>query len=203
MATFQGSKVDGQLENQLDVLCTYSCDQVLPHLYEMGVTPNDLTTAGLVLGLGAAYAVHAHADPLVPALAYLGSYWFDCADGMMARRYQMSSEFGDYYDHASDAIRHIALAYVVWRHLDLKPVHWVVTVALAVGACAHLGCMEVVNASDGRAHQSSLRPMRRAVELTIAPDADAARQCMANTRWCGVGTLSIWIAYLLYSVPRL
>jgi len=36
------------------------------------------------------------------AFSYLISYMFDCWDGYYARKYNMESKFGDYYDHVSD-----------------------------------------------------------------------------------------------------
>ena len=35
--------------------------------------------------------------------------FFDCLDGTMARKYDMSTEFGDIYDHISDLMYAIAL----------------------------------------------------------------------------------------------
>ena len=36
------------------------------------------------------------------ALLFIIAYYFDCADGKMARKYKMTSKFGDMYDHYSD-----------------------------------------------------------------------------------------------------
>lgn len=41
------------------------------------------------------------------------AYVFDCMDGQMARKYDMTSKFGDIYDHTTDLIGEILLLIVV------------------------------------------------------------------------------------------
>lgn len=75
----------------------------LPTFREWNHTPNMLTTYSFatgVLAVGALMANHV----AVFALLFLVSYVFDCMDGQMARRYHMTSRFGDLYDHVTDIV---------------------------------------------------------------------------------------------------
>lgn len=42
------------------------------------------------------------------------SYFFDCADGHMARKYNMTSKFGDYYVHISDIVKITLVLYSLY-----------------------------------------------------------------------------------------
>ena len=44
---------------------------------------------------------------------------FDVFDGYLARKYSMSSKFGDYFDHISDTIKTILLFYILFIKYDL------------------------------------------------------------------------------------
>ncbi|MDX1513563.1 MAG: CDP-alcohol phosphatidyltransferase family protein [Gammaproteobacteria bacterium] len=75
-------------------------------LVDTPVTPNHLTTARLVTGLGAAAGFAAGSDTAVLAGAalFLLSMLFDRADGELARLSGKTSRFGHFYDIATDAV---------------------------------------------------------------------------------------------------
>ncbi|SEF97920.1 Phosphatidylglycerophosphate synthase [Thermomonospora echinospora] len=77
-----------------------------------GVTPNQLTTGALFLGLGAA-ACFATAETtwlLVGALLYHFSFVLDCMDGKVARLKGTGSVFGAWLDYIFDRVRVLACA---------------------------------------------------------------------------------------------
>ena len=47
------------------------------------------------------------------AIFYIISYFFDCMDGCYARKYKMTSKFGDYYEHIVDWIRNLAVLLMI------------------------------------------------------------------------------------------
>ena len=75
------------------------------------VTPNDLTTLRLVLGLVAAggLAVGSPAWASAGAWLFALSNFVDHADGELARLSGRTSRWGHYYDLASDALIHVLL----------------------------------------------------------------------------------------------
>jgi phosphatidylglycerophosphate synthase len=70
------------------------------------VTPNHLTTARLLTGLGAAAAFALGEEPWIRAgiLLFVLSMLFDRADGELARLSGKGSRFGHFYDMVTDAV---------------------------------------------------------------------------------------------------
>ena len=58
-------------------------------------------------------------DRISLPLFFFISQVFDVFDGYLARRYNMSSKFGDYFDHIADAIKTILLFYILFIKYDL------------------------------------------------------------------------------------
>lgn len=95
----------------------YSNHIVAPTLdtwYDAGATPNCLTTLGLLSTGGSIYALYKHHHGTAIMLLLLRMY-FDFADGMLARKYRMTSEFGDYYDHLCDMFFFIGIVVALWK----------------------------------------------------------------------------------------
>lgn len=103
-------KLPEDLENPIDNLIYKLVESVAPTLYEYGFTPNILTTLGNVCTLVFLYFMFNYQFPLA-AFFFLLSYIFDCLDGYVARSYNMTSNFGDWYDHTSDTLKIILLFY--------------------------------------------------------------------------------------------
>lgn len=92
--------------------------------------------------MGAAYALHTcGAGPVFVGLHAL-AYFFDTADGQLARTYCTTSRFGDLYDHTTDVLAFAALVGVVW--LRYRPSLTVATVFVLCGFLnlVHLGCQQ-------------------------------------------------------------
>ena len=96
-------KIESNLENPIDNILIDICDFILPTLKVLNFTPNILTTISLIFGLLSVYCLFRE-DKKCFAIFYLVSYFFDCVDGMMARKYNMVSRFGDIYDHTKDCL---------------------------------------------------------------------------------------------------
>ena len=83
-----------------------------------GFTPNILTTISLIFcGISALLLINR--NYLLAAFMYLISYYFDCMDGHFARKYNMVTKFGDYYDHFADITKVILILYVLYN-IDSK-----------------------------------------------------------------------------------
>ena len=77
----------------------------------LGITPNQVTTVSLALGLGAAglYGWGGGIWPHVGAALFVLSTVLDHVDGQLARRTNSASRFGHYYDHVAGAISYVGL----------------------------------------------------------------------------------------------
>ena len=76
-------------------------DKHLHIFHKLGMTPNTLTTLGIFFGFLTAYQI-LQGRLWLAAIFWIIAYYFDCADGKFARKYNMISKFGDLYDHLAD-----------------------------------------------------------------------------------------------------
>ena len=77
----------------------------------------DRKTSGvLIFGLSSVYFLKSD-KYILSSICYFLAYFYDCADGKMARKYNMTSKYGDLYDHVSDLIKHILLFYVLYYNM--------------------------------------------------------------------------------------
>lgn len=102
-------------ENPLDVALYGVTGSLLPLFYDTGHTANDITTYSFVCGLLAVCALWQDHLAWFAGLFAL-SYAFDCMDGQLARAYNMTSEFGDVYDHVTDILVYVLLGVTVLVH---------------------------------------------------------------------------------------
>ena len=107
------SKLQPHQEHPGEVLCYRFAEAVSPFFKRLGFTPNGLTT---ISNVGALMALYGAANRMTTlfVLGYAIKYLFDCADGYFARRYQMTSRFGDLYDHVSDLLFVLGLLWLLW-----------------------------------------------------------------------------------------
>jgi phosphatidylglycerophosphate synthase len=95
------NKIQNNLDNPFDNFLYNIVDTQLDLYYKLGLTPNGITTISLIFGIISSYFFYKDNYTLA-ALLFIIAYYFDCADGKMARKYKMTSKFGDMYDHYSD-----------------------------------------------------------------------------------------------------
>jgi len=102
-------------------------------LARLGVSPNALTTVGLLLTTGAAFSV-ALGRPIVAGLLLIGGGAMDVLDGAVARAGARSTPFGAFYDSVTDRISDgVILAGVAWWVID-RPRLLLLTLAALVAA---------------------------------------------------------------------
>ena len=88
-------------------------DSLVPTLKIYGVIPNMITAFGLSCGLlGACLFYHGHNGKSVIMISI--AVFLDSCDGHMARKYNMGTEFGKYFDQISDVIRVGVLYYIMF-----------------------------------------------------------------------------------------
>lgn len=192
----QQNKLPESLENPLDAFLLRWSAKAMPTLYRMGQTPNLLTTYSFLCGLLSVLCLAK--DQLVAfAVLYSVSYVFDCMDGQFARRYNMMSKFGDYYDHVTDitvCTLVVAVVLVRWRHVlgsgDL------VVAAVVLGlTMAHMGCQQ--------RHHDTHSPKKDTETLdglrVLCPCTEATHW----TRYFGIGTFQVFVVvYVVFIALR-
>jgi len=189
------NKIPDELENPMETILYRHIDVFLPFYKKIGLTPNGLTTISLLLGLAAVLLIWQN-HYIIGALLWFVSYYYDCADGKMARRYKMTSRFGDLYDHTSDLLKHTLLAGVfgwkVWlagKHkrvsLSLLMILAGVFVLLLLVLASQIGCQEKLSPEATRS------PTLQLLERFILMD-DCKRQTR-YTRYFSPVTVTLFI----------
>lgn len=150
--TTEGRKIDTDVENPIDnLIIRHICEPVSTILRNISekITPNMITTVGLVLGLACVYAIY-NGNYKTAFVLYWVSYILDCLDGYYARKYKMMSKFGDYYDHVRDMTVNIAVVILIYMRLKtqpLKDLYLVSLIIITIGLFTHFGAQELNSVS--------------------------------------------------------
>lgn len=112
------SKLPRELENPIDKFFLEISEGLLHVFRKLNFTPNGLTSLSMITGIFAINNIYNN-DYICAIVMIWVSYLFDCMDGMFARKYNMVSKFGDYYDHIKDIVVGIALLIVLMSKYSL------------------------------------------------------------------------------------
>ncbi len=177
-------------ENPFDNYLLDIADNTIPYFYNIGMVPNTVTTLSnitcilvILLLLNAKY--------YWAAFFLIVSYFFDCADGHMARTYKLTSVFGDYYDHISD-ITKITLVMITLYYINSEKFNQILPVLIAVyiGVAIHMGCQELMYKSDESESLSLLKNL-----CPVEPgDESMLKKVIKSTRFFGCGTVYATLA---------
>jgi phosphatidylglycerophosphate synthase len=137
------SKLPKELDNPIDNVIYDACDKLCPYFKKLNFNPNMITTLKLV-------CIYYFADYMKKqkfweaGIAYFLAYFFDCLDGFYARRYNMCTVFGDYYDHLTDIIFGIYVFYIIYTTCPEKR-YMLFGILIISFTCSgiHLGCQEL------------------------------------------------------------
>lgn len=181
-------KIPDIAENPVDHMLLQIADYIIPTLKATGHTPNLITTYSFALGLLAVFYLWTGRVVMFSA-AYLASYFFDCVDGHMARRYKMTSEFGDMYDHITDILVGVALAWTAYT--KYKSVAGVGIVAVFLFFTwlmfKHIGCQQQLKNNEIPESLDKLK--------SVCPQ----KEDINWTRYFGTGSYTLFcIAVVLY-----
>ena len=144
-----GRKMGMENENPIDVhivnLCEVAAELIRANDPNKTITPNMLTTIGLISGVVAIL--------LLLKKQYVGAfimiwvyYFFDCLDGYYARRYNMVTQAGDYYDHIRDILINIPICFIIYKQLKTdedRAKFIIIFSVLLVLMLTHFGCQEI------------------------------------------------------------
>jgi len=125
--------------------------KIAPFLYEkLGLTPNMITTLGNLIG---AFSVAFIIKKKYETGAFLAiiRQILDGLDGYVARKYNLSSKFGNLYDHISDRIFGTTITIILLSHI-YKKYNFKITLLVSLPlltfgyfSLKRLGCLENKN----------------------------------------------------------
>jgi phosphatidylglycerophosphate synthase len=97
----------------LDLYVSRQTLKTLPFWKKLNITPNKLTTLGLLSSLFCLYAL-VRREMILAIIFLILRWYFDFADGLYARKYNQTSVFGDYYDHIVDIFFSVGLFLILF-----------------------------------------------------------------------------------------
>ncbi len=189
-----GKKIPDEYENFFDIIVIKISQFLNINLFRpLNFTPNMITTLSLVFGLLSAYFLYNRLYFISTGL-FLISYLFDCCDGNYARMFNMTTKFGDLYDHITDFIKtgSISIIILLSTHIpwNIKIIYFTFGAILLLLTNIHLGCQEKLYNTDESPTLSIFK------KLCIG---DAIIN-IKFTKYFGVGTIILFISGFIASL---
>jgi phosphatidylglycerophosphate synthase len=181
-------KISESLENPFDNIIIELADQTDSLYKSANLTPNNLTTISLFFGLLTAYYLYKGYNKLA-TITFLISYYYDCMDGNYARKYDMVTDFGDFYDHFCDFLKVALILFAMFKKNPNKfKFVFLILVFFYTLSSVHIGCQEKAS------HVKHNQPILEYTQ-SLCPNSD----WITYTRWFGSGTAVLVNAFLIYT----
>jgi len=139
-------KIESKDENPIDNVLLDLCEKVSSYFKYWNWTPNHITMMRMLLSIIAIILI-INNNFIGGALLYFLSYFFDCLDGHMARKYKMCSEFGDIFDHVVDFFVNLTVVILVLlkiRSERIRVLYVVIILILLLLMNIAIGCQEKI-----------------------------------------------------------
>ena len=185
-------KLPSYLESPVDNGIYYIIEKIAPSVYSMGFTPNMITTLGNVCTLIFIY-FFIQKRFYLSALFFFLSYMFDCLDGYLARSYNMTTEFGDLYDHTSDLLKTLSYIYLLFttnRQIFFKILP-IILVSMVL-TFIHFAHQEIYYGKPGDSITLQLFTM-----FSLAKTKEEAEQYLPLTRYFGCGSTILLMTIII------
>ena len=189
-----GRKIDARYDDVVDYHILNLVDYLGPAFYRMGLSPNVFTTLSLIFALASGYFLRNRAYAIAGSCWFI-NYFFDSIDGNFARRYNMMSQFGDWYDHATDYIGYVLVCYSMIVACDDLAVALTLIIILTAGV--GLACFHAKNEYNGQVakHPGTGGSMSA---LSYLPSIDAS-----ITRTYGLGMNCLLTSIVFVFLPQI
>jgi hypothetical protein len=184
-------KINSNLENPFDNAIYIIVEYLAPYAHKFGITPNMITTSSNLFTIIAIYYLLNYYF-VVAAILYLISYMFDCLDGYVARKYNMVSIFGDYYDHISDAIKLIAYLGTLYL-INSKLLLLFLPILVYVGLLAYMQLSSQEVLYDKQSQSPSLNILNK---FGLKINKKTAEDNLKYYRYFGCGTFHLLVAII-------
>jgi phosphatidylglycerophosphate synthase len=188
-------KIPDEIDNPLDNILISIADSLCPFFYKTGHTPNMLTTYSLIFGLLSCYYLNKKQIVLF-GLFYFISYFFDCIDGHYARKYNMTTKFGDMYDHVKDMTIVALIIYISFKNsthnINMSKIVTLIVSFLLMAT--HLSCQELNCNSEFNGVDNDFLPKSK----FLCPH----KHNIKWTRFFGCGTFTVLFIFVIAHINR-
>ena len=136
-------KLPNQYDDYFDNYLSYLSGLLSPTFKKLKFTPNLITTLSLITGIISIILLYQY-NILGFIIFFILSYFFDVMDGFFARKYNMISKFGDYYDHIKDYIVFILFIIILIKKYNIfdNPIIILIYLILFIGMFFQYSCQE-------------------------------------------------------------
>jgi len=172
-----------QFECPIDNYLLTWVEYLNPFFYLLGFTPNGLTLVSAIFGIGACINCYYNYYVLASGFHFIG-YFFDCADGNFARRYNMVTQFGDIFDHVKDILVGCLLFVVLIYKNQISYYYY----------CGFIVLMGINNLYLGQ--QEKLCKCEKSGILQLI--TVKSNISMKVLRYFGCGTLNLYVSIILF-----
>lgn len=197
-------KIHGSLEDPVSQVFYDISDVISPGLHGLSITPNFITTVRFLMMCIAFPYFFCNKMYKMAAITYIIAYFGDCLDGHMSRKYNLDTDFGDYYDHIADAITFILAMYFIFTSLreDKK---WVIVLIIFIAM------LSIIQISCQERYLKTMRSKKDSYTLTLFDcicsdsviDDEDLEATMEITKLFGIGTFQIFITILIWNFTYL
>jgi phosphatidylglycerophosphate synthase len=183
--------MDGKYENPYDNINLFFAEKASPIFYELGATPNLITTLSMILGFS---SIHLYNKEYYcySGIVFLISYFFDCFDGHYARKYNMVTDLGGYYDHIKDIFVTSSLLFLILsKYKDTDYFIYIISIIfiLLITMFLQLGCQEKISNYDSSDDMKNM-------DLLCWKEPE---KILPYSRYFGCGTFNIFLSLLIFS----
>jgi len=189
------NKLRYEHECPVDICIFKIIDTHLNLYYKLGFNPNMVTTLSILFGFLSAYQIMIE-HYFTASILFVISYYFDCVDGKLARKYNMVTKFGDYYDHFGDLFKITAVFYalVIAKGDITNAKHWIFTTIIlffTLTQYIHLGYQERIY------NTSSESPFLNILKVFTVFDTNPEKTIQI-TKYFGCGTWIVCFALIIF-----
>lgn len=198
--TILSGKIHESLEDPISQTLYDISDLISPTFYDLGITPNIVTTTRLLMTFIGFIYFFQNEYYSTSAILFFVSYFGDCLDGHMARKYNLESNFGDYYDHLADAMYMFLSLYYI--SVNIHPeFDWLVIVLFILGimSLVQIGCEErYLKLMKIGKHSETLDGLSCLCPKSLIDDSELD-DLMEFSRLIGIGTFILIVTIIIWN----
>lgn len=193
-----GNKLPYYYDDPIDIFLKKICDILNPYFFNIGITPNIITTLSFLFGLLSCFLYYKNLY-ILSSISFLISYYFDVMDGYFARIYNMRSKFGSYYDFITDTLIGLLFFYLIiinkkiikLKLINIKFLIIFIFITLYLLSVYHFSCQEKYTKNTNKINVSEGLFMLKYINCNDV-------SIMKYTRYFGTGFLSIFFVFVIF-----
>ncbi len=191
-------KLPPELDNPIENIFVELGDHLSEYFRAIYLTPNDLTSVSFITGIYSVY-LFTQKKYITSAIFYMISFAFDCFDGNYARKYNMTTKFGDYYDHISDWIINGAIIFLIIKKYlklqnnNLKKYVPLALIPITILMSIHFGCQEKYYNGDSEKNEF----LAYSKPMCPVDNRDELEKTLKFSRFFGPGTFTLSICLII------